>query len=86
MPATFSGRHALDEVVIDQDRRGEATGAETLDLDDGKSAVGAGGAQLAAAGLLSSAFTTSSAPQMLQGDVVQTWMKWRPTGWVWYMV
>ena len=32
------------------------------------------------------AFTTSSAPQMLQGEVVQTWMKWRPTGWVWYIV
>ena len=34
----------------------------------------------------SSACTTSSAPQMLQGDVVQTWMKCRPTGWVWYIV
>jgi len=34
----------------------------------------------------SSAFTTSSAPQMLHGEVVHTWMKCRPTGWVWYMV
>src|SRR5690606_1372712 len=29
-----------------------------------------------------SAFMVSSAPQSPQGDVVQTWMKWRPTGWV----
>jgi len=27
-----------------------------------------------------------TAPQILQGLVVQTWIKCRPTGWVWYMV
>src|SRR5438128_8680040 len=35
---------------------------------------------------LSSAFTTSSAPQMLQGEVVQTCTNFFPTGWRWYMV
>ena len=34
----------------------------------------------------SNAFTTSSAPQRWHGEVVHTWMKCRPTGWVWYMV
>src|SRR2546423_10474710 len=34
----------------------------------------------------SSAFTTSSAPQMLHGDVVHTCTKFFPTGCWWYIV
>src|SRR5438132_99006 len=34
----------------------------------------------------SRAFTTSSAPQMLQGDVVHTCTKFFPTGCWWYIV
>ena len=87
MPGDPLRRDALDEIVVDQDRRGEAARAETLDLDDGEAPIGAGRPELAASGVLAETpCATSSAPQMLQGEVVQTWMKWRPTGWVWYMV
>ncbi len=54
---------------------------------DREAAVGAGGAQLTAAGLAGAApAATPRRRTMLQGDVVHTWMKCRPTGCVWYMV
>ena len=79
-------RHGLDEVFVDHDRRREAARAEAFDFDHGELAVGRGLRRAPAAVCLRNASTTASAPQTLHGDVVQTWMKYLPTGCWWYIV